>query len=106
MQDEERQNRWKTYNAILEKYTNFCHEELVSEKYPEVLEYLNKRKITNKEIIFFKIGYALTKSYFYEQLKKEEAFHPALPYDNSQDHGPLHTQLVGLLDWRSTLTDD
>ena len=43
-QDEERQNRWKIYNAILEKYTNFCHEELVSGKYPEVLEYLNKRK--------------------------------------------------------------
>ena len=35
-QDEERQNRWKIYNAILEKYINFCHEELVSGKYPEV----------------------------------------------------------------------
>jgi len=70
-QDEERQKRWKTYNAILEKYANFCHEELVSGKYPEVIEYLNKRKTTNKEIIFFKIGYASTKNDFYEQLKKE-----------------------------------
>ena len=31
-QDEEKQKRWKTYNSILEKYTNFCHAELVSEK--------------------------------------------------------------------------
>ena len=71
IQDEEKQKRWKIYNAILEKYANFCHKELVSKKYPEVLEYLNKRKITDKEIIFFKIGYASIKNDFYEQLKKE-----------------------------------
>ena len=70
-QDEERQNRWKIYNSILEKYTNFCHEELISGKFPEVLEYLNKRKLTKKEIVFFKIGYASSKESFYEQLKKE-----------------------------------
>jgi len=70
-QDEEKQNRWKIYNAILEKYTNFCHEELVLGKYPEILEYLNKRKTTKKEIIFFKIGFASTKNDFYERLKKE-----------------------------------
>ena len=70
-QDEERQNRWKIYNTILEKYTNFCHEELVSGKYSQVLEYLNKRKVTKKEIIFFKIGYASNKNDFYEKIKKE-----------------------------------
>jgi len=70
-QDEEKQKRWKTYNLILEKYINFCHEELVSEKYPKVLEYLNQRKVTKKEIIFFKIGYAANKNDFYEQIKKE-----------------------------------
>lgn len=70
-QDAERQNRWKIYNAILEKYANFCHEELISRKYPEVIEYLNKRKTTKKEIIFFKIGYASSKKDFYEQLKNE-----------------------------------
>jgi len=69
--DEERQNRWKIYNQILEKYVNFCHKELISKKFPEVLDYLNKRKITNEEIIFFKMGYASNKSDFYEQLKKE-----------------------------------
>ena len=70
-QDEEKQNRWKIYNAILERYANFCHEKLMSEKYPEVLAYLNKRKTTKKEIIFFKIGYASSKKDFYEQLAKE-----------------------------------
>ena len=70
-QDEEKQNRWKIYNAILERYANFCHEKLMSEKYPEILTYLNKRKTTKKEIIFFKIGYASANNNFYEKLKEE-----------------------------------
>jgi len=70
-QDEEKQNRWKIYNLILEKYVNFCHEELISEKCPEVNEYLNNRKITKKEIDFFKIGYSATKNDFFDVLKKE-----------------------------------
>ena len=57
-QDEDKHNRWKVYNAILEKYASNCHNELISEKYPEVLKYLNNRKITKKEIIYFKIGYS------------------------------------------------
>jgi len=70
-QDEEKQNRWKIYNTILEKYANFCHEELMLGKYPEVLAYLNKRKTTKNEIIFFKIGYASANNNFYEKLKEE-----------------------------------
>ena len=69
--DEERQNRWKIYNLILEKYANFCHQELLSGKHPEVLKYLENRKLSKKEISFFKIGYAPTKNDFYEHLKKE-----------------------------------
>ena len=69
-QDEEKQNRWKIYNEILGKYANFCHQELLSNKYPEVLEYLNKRKTTNKEIVFFKIGYVSDKNNFYKELRK------------------------------------
>jgi len=70
-QDEEKQNRWKIYNTILEQYVNFCHKELITGKCPEILEYLNGRKITNKEIIFFKIGYSSDKDNFFEKLKKE-----------------------------------
>ena len=70
-QDEEKENRWKLYKNILEKYTNFCHDELITEKNPEALEYLYKRKLTKKEIIFFKIGFATDKKNFYEVLKKE-----------------------------------
>ena len=69
-QDEERQNRWKIYNSILEKYVNYCHEELISEKYPEIFDYLNNRKITKKEIIYFKIGYTPKNNNYYENLKK------------------------------------
>ena len=69
--DKETENRWNTYNKILEKYSNFCHQELISGKYIEVSEYLKKRKITNNEIVFFKIGFAPLTNNTYELLKKE-----------------------------------
>ena len=69
-QDEEKEKRWNIYKNILEKYSNFCHKELISEKYPEVSEYLKKRKITKDEIIFFKIGYAPINNNFFNELKK------------------------------------
>lgn len=69
--DEEKENRWKIYKSILEKYSNFCHAELISGKYPEVNKYLSMRKITNNEIVFFKIGYSSGNFSFYEKLKEE-----------------------------------
>ena len=50
---------------ILEKHTSLCHDELVLEKHPEVIEYIKKRKLTKREIIFFKIGYSPIKNDFY-----------------------------------------
>ena len=70
-QDEEREYRWTIYNSILDKYANFCHEELLSNKYPEVIKYLEKRKLTKKEVVFFKIGYAPPQHDFYEKLKRD-----------------------------------
>ena len=70
-QDEEKQNRWKIYKAILEKYSDLCHKELMSDKNSEVNQYLHKRKIFEKEIIFFKIGFSPNKNNFYEELKKD-----------------------------------
>ena len=35
--------------------SNFCHEELISGKYPEVIEYLNKEKLTKKKLFFLKL---------------------------------------------------
>ncbi len=70
-QDEEKENRWKTYKKILEKYTNFCNSELLLKKYSEVNEYLKKRQVGEKEINFFKIGYASSNNNFHEELKKE-----------------------------------
>ena len=70
-QDEEKQKRWNSYKEILEKYSNFCNEELLSKKYPDVLEYLSQRKISQKEIDFFRIGYSPTNNNFYEKISKE-----------------------------------
>jgi len=70
-QDEERQNRWKIYNNILEKYISFCHDELVSQKYLEISKYLDERKIKKEELIFFKIGYSPEKNNFFEKLKED-----------------------------------
>ena len=69
-QDEEKENRWKIYKDILDKYTNYCHEELLSGKYQEILKYLDERKITREQIVFFKIGYASSKDDFYKELVK------------------------------------
>ena len=67
--DEEKENRWNIYKKVLEQYANFCHEDLISGKYPEILKYLDNRKIKKKEILFFKIGYSSEKNEFYEKIK-------------------------------------
>ncbi len=69
--DQEKDKRWNIYKSILEKYSSFCHKELTSNKYPEATTYLRGRRITGKEINFFKIGYSSTKNDSYEELKKE-----------------------------------
>jgi len=70
-QDAEKESRWNIYKNILEKYSKFCSEELASKKYPEVVEFLNKRKLSKKEIEFFNIGYSPFNNEFYEKLRKE-----------------------------------
>tara|TARA_B100000029_G_scaffold243245_1_gene240496 strand:- start:1568 stop:3355 length:1788 start_codon:yes stop_codon:yes gene_type:complete len=69
--DEEKEKRWDVYKKILEKYSTFCHEELISGKYYEVAGYLNKRNTSKKEIVFFKIGYSPQDNNFYQKLKQE-----------------------------------
>ena len=71
LQDQEKEDRWKIYKNILDRYVNFCYQELNSKKNSEILEYLQKRKIGKKEIDFFKIGYSTNNNNFYEDLKKE-----------------------------------
>ena len=70
-QDEEKENRWKIYKSILEKYSELCHKELISNKNSEINEYLNNRQISEKEIIFFKIGFSPNNNNFYEELNKD-----------------------------------
>tara|TARA_Y100001960_G_C14743003_1_gene864072 strand:- start:24 stop:1811 length:1788 start_codon:yes stop_codon:yes gene_type:complete len=70
-QDEAKENRWSIYKKILDKYTNLCHEIFNKKKYQEVNEYLSKRKITQKEIELFKIGYSPIDNNFKDTLLKE-----------------------------------
>jgi len=67
--DEDKEKRWKTYNEVLEKYAKLCSEELLSKKHTEINNYLNLRKITDKEIEFFNIGYSPKTNDLYDQLK-------------------------------------
>tara|TARA_Y100000590_G_scaffold67278_1_gene72957 strand:+ start:574 stop:2361 length:1788 start_codon:yes stop_codon:yes gene_type:complete len=69
-QDEEKERKLKIYNSILEKYTNYCYDELISKKNLPINEYLDKRKISKNEVSFFKIGYASSSDFIYESLKK------------------------------------
>ena len=70
-QDEERDNRWKIYNNILEKYVDFFNQKLSSNKNLEAYKYLENRKLTTEEIKLFKIGYVPHDNDFYQILKKE-----------------------------------
>jgi len=70
-QDEEKEKRWKIYKSILEKYSDFCYQELISGKHPDISKYLDGRKLTRKEIDFFKIGYSPGNNDFYSKLKKD-----------------------------------
>ena len=70
-EDEERDNRWKIYNSILEKYVDFFNHELTSKKNSEAYKYLENRKLNTEEINFFKIGYVPHDNNFYQTLNKE-----------------------------------
>ena len=70
-QDEEKENRWKIYKNFLDEYANLCNNELLSEKHSEVNEYLKNRKISKKEISFFKMGYSPLKNNFYDHFKEK-----------------------------------
>ncbi len=69
-QDEEKQNRWKDYNSILEKYVNYCHNELKSGKHTDVIKYIKERNISEDEINFFKLGFSPSENNFFEDIKK------------------------------------
>ena len=69
-QEEDKQNRWKDYNRILENYANYCHNELKSGKHTDVVKYIKERNISDDEINFFKLGYSPSENNFFEELKK------------------------------------
>ena len=64
--DEERQNRWKIYNQILEKYVNFCHEQLISKKSFLFGAYPILKKVISFFVVFLFCKYSKTSGCFPE----------------------------------------
>tara|TARA_B100000131_G_scaffold108267_1_gene105107 strand:- start:1690 stop:3465 length:1776 start_codon:yes stop_codon:yes gene_type:complete len=70
--DLERENAWKKYSSIYNKYVEFYHKELLKNKNSNIAkEYLKKRNISKEEVCNFKIGYVEKNPNFYENLNKD-----------------------------------
>ena len=71
-QDLERENAWKKYSSIYNRYVEFYHNALLkNENSNYAKEYLKKRKLSKQEVDKFKIGYVQKNPNFFEELKKE-----------------------------------
>ena len=69
--DEQREKEWNEYTGIYKDYTDFYHNELLSNSNSKIaLDYLKKRKINNSIIEEFKIGFVNFNSNIYEKLSK------------------------------------
>ncbi len=69
-QDEEREKKWKEYQAIFSEYVDFYHNQLLkNESYSIARDYLKNRSLTKEEVKKFKIGYIQKNPNFYEKLK-------------------------------------
>ena len=70
-QDEEKEKQLKIYTKILDSYKTFYNKELMNNNNIYLKNYLTKRKIGNKEIHDFKLGYVPKNPNFFENLSKE-----------------------------------
>ena len=71
-QDIEREEKWKEYSSIFNKYVEFYHNELIkNQSYSNVRDYLKKRLINKEEVKKFKIGYIEKNSKFFEKLNQD-----------------------------------
>ena len=69
-QDEEREQKWKTYSSIFNQYVEFYHNELLkNESYSFVREYLKDRSLNKDQVKKFKIGYIERTPNFFDKLK-------------------------------------
>ena len=71
-QDLERENVWKKYSLIYNKYVEFYHNALLkNDNSNYAKEYLKNRKLSKEEVGKFKIGYVQKNPNFFVELKKE-----------------------------------
>ncbi len=71
-QDEEREQKWKTYSIIFNQYVEFYHNELLkNESYSFVRDYLKDRSLNKDQVKKFKIGFVNKNPNFFEILSKD-----------------------------------
>ena len=71
-QDIEREEKWKEYSSIFNKYVEFYHDELIKNRsYSNVRDYLKNRSISINEVKKFKIGYIEKNPKFFEKLNQD-----------------------------------
>ena len=70
-QDEIRERGWKIYSNILNEYKMFYHNQLKKNENNDLKNYLTKRKIKEKEIENFQIGYVTKYPNFYSIISKK-----------------------------------
>ncbi len=71
-QDEEREKKWKEYQAIYKLYVDYYHNELLkNDKYSNARDYLKSRSLGKDEVKKFKIGYIEKNPNLFKKLKTE-----------------------------------
>ena len=75
-QDEEREKKWREYQAIYKQYVDYYHNELLkNDKYSNARDYLKNRSLGKDEVKKFKIGYIEKNPNLFEKLKIEFSEH-------------------------------
>ena len=71
-QDEEKEKKWKEYQAIYNQYVDFYHNQLLkNDTYSNARDYLKKRSLGKEEVKKFQIGYIEKNPKFFDKLKNE-----------------------------------
>tara|TARA_Y100000816_G_scaffold290233_1_gene278427 strand:- start:6 stop:1781 length:1776 start_codon:yes stop_codon:yes gene_type:complete len=69
-QDEEREEKWKTYTSIFNKYVDFYHDQLLkNEKFSLIREYLKDRLLDKNQVKKFKLGFVEKNPELFKELK-------------------------------------
>ena len=69
-QDQERENKFKQYISIINKYVQICHETVIKKKNYLVSDYIKKRNLNLSTITKYKIGFSENDENLFDKFKK------------------------------------